>query len=155
MAGKASYTITLNNNRSEKEALDYLLAENELFLLPDKVGRKQIMTLLGLDRSFSRAFDLVMIKGRKRKDGNVITVTNPADVTLIELKTTKKKLPDNPKGFFFGATENEFKLANKLGPQYKFCFVCLHQDKKSYCLLTAKELSALIKTKRTQYQINL
>ena len=155
MASKSSYTITLSNNISEKEALDYLLESDERFLLPDKAGRKQILAILNLDRSFSRAFDLVMIKGKTRTTSTALEITNPADITLIELKTTKKKLPECPKGFFFGATENELKLAKKLGNQYTFCFVCLHPETKKYVLITLQELEKLIKTKRTQFQINL
>ncbi|GCF82072.1 hypothetical protein BKL48_25215 [Bacillus cereus] len=49
-----------------------------------------------------------------------------SEITLIELKTTKKEVPNNSLGFFFGVTENEFELARLLGNQYKFCFVCLH-----------------------------
>ncbi|MEQ6357328.1 hypothetical protein ABNX05_22190 [Lysinibacillus sp. M3] len=51
---------------------------------------------------------------RKEKDLN--------SLILIELKITKKYLPDNPKGFFFVATKNEFYLAKLLGDRYKFCF---------------------------------
>ena len=76
-------------------------------------------------------------------------------MTLIELKTTQKCLPECPKGFFFGATENEFELARQLGDQYRFCFVCLHPDSPGFSLVSEAELQALIRTKRTQYQINL
>lgn len=155
MASSKSYTITLSNNKVEAEALAYLLAEDESFLLPDKAGRKQILEILQLDKSYARAFDLIMIKNRKRADTLALHITNPADITIIELKTTKKELPECPKGFFFGATENEFNLARKLGNQYKFCFVCLHPKTKKYKLLTLTELEKLIKTKRTQFQINL
>ena len=74
---------------------------------------------------------------------------------LVELKTTRKYLPESPKGFFFGATENEFKLAAELGDRYHFCFVCLHPDSLGYSLLGLSELEPMIRTKRTQYQINL
>ena len=77
------------------------------------------------------------------------------EITLIEIKSTKKKLENNPYGFFFGATENEFDIALKLGNKYKFCFVCLHPDTTNYVTLTTKELDKIIKNKRIQYQINL
>lgn len=80
---------------------------------------------------------------------------NKNNICLIELKTTKKKLIDNPKGFFFGATKNEFDLAKELGIYYRFCFVSLHNESKGYCVLTLDEVENLIKTKRIQYQINL
>lgn len=155
MANSGSYTITLSNNRSEKEAITYLLETQSGFILPDKAGRRQILEILSLDKTFSRAYDLILVKGIKNPTQDHLYIANPQDIVLVELKTTKKKLPDNPNGFFFGATENEFKLARKLGRQFKFCFVCLHAETKSHKLLTLVELEGLIKNKRTQYQINL
>lgn len=154
MANIHSYTITLSNNKSENEALSYLLTQDDRFRLIDKKMRKRIMNVLELDSSFARAFDLVYYEGAKKVeelDDNDIKDS----IVLVELKTTKKKLPNNPQGFFFGATENEFNLARKIDKQYKFCFVSLHEGSPSYRLLDIHELEKLIKTKRIQYQINL
>ncbi len=52
-------------------------------------------------------------------------------------------------------SEKEFRVAAKLGSQYKFCFVSLHNDSRNFALLSLSELEPLIKTKRTQFQINL
>jgi hypothetical protein len=154
MAGKKSYTITVDNNRSEKEALDFLLTSDQKFILPDKDSRRVILEVLGVDRKYARAFDLVIIPGHTNLE-KVINHGDSGAITLVELKTTKKKLPSLPKGFFFGATESEFQLAEKLGNNYKFCFVSLHKESLGYVLLTLDELNTIIKTKRVQYQINL
>jgi hypothetical protein len=84
-----------------------------------------------------------------------IAAIRPEDLILVELKTTKKKLLSLPAGFFFGATDNEFQLARKLGEQYKFCFISLHPETPKYSLLSLEELEKIIRTKRLQYQINL
>ena len=154
MAGQHSYTITVDNNRTEKEAVDYLLSTDIHFINPSKESRKVIMEKLGLEKGFARAFDLIIVKGHTNNE-HLIDIQNPKDITLVELKTTKKKLVNNPKGFFFGATKNEFDLAERLGDQFRFCFVSLHPESKSYALLTLPELRSLIKTERVQYQINL
>jgi hypothetical protein len=154
MASDHSYSITLSNNRTEKQAIDYLLSVNKDFLLPTKEGRKQIMEVLNLDKKFSRAFDLFMLPGHLNTEGTVV-FDDVNNITLIELKTTMKFLPDNPKGFFFGATQNEFDLATLLGNKYKFCFVSLHDNSLSYSLLSLAELEEKIITKRLQHQINL
>jgi hypothetical protein len=154
MANNHSYTITLDNNKSEKEALTFLIESDINFLNPDKESRKIIMELLGIDKKFSRAFDLILIPGHTNLD-QVIKLKRLEDIVLIELKTTKKKLVNLPTGFFFGATESEFNLAKQLGQQYKFCFVSLHNESKNYVLLTLEELNKVIKNKRIQYQINL
>lgn len=153
MAHQKSYTITKSNNTTEKEALEYLLKKDSHFILPDKESRKSLMELFSIDKRFSRAFDLVYVNTITQ--GNSITIENKDHLTLIELKTTKKCLPNNPRGFFFGATKNEFDLAKQLGDKYKFCFVSLHEDSLSSALLTLEELEKLIRAKRIQYQINL
>jgi hypothetical protein len=154
LANNLSYTITLENNKSEKEAISFLLSSNVNFLNPDKDSRKLIMEMLGIDRRFSRAFDLVLIPGFTNLN-EVIRLNKTEEITLIELKTTKKKLENLPTGFFFGATESEFTLAKQLGDNYKFCFVSIHEETKKYVLLTLDELNKIIKTKRIQFQINL
>jgi hypothetical protein len=77
------------------------------------------------------------------------------EVTLIELKCTRAFLPNNPKGFFFGATQNEFDFGERLGNKFRFCFVCLNANSLSHALLSVPELEQIIRTRRIQYQINL
>ena len=154
MSKAHSFIITLSNNKTEKEGLDFVLGASRDLFLPDRHGRKQILELLGLDKKFSRAFDLIRVKGANA-DSNTLPISNPKDITLIELKTTKKRLPDNPYGFFFGATENEFDLAELMGMQLNFAFVCIHPDCPSVKFLTLAELKPLMRKKRTQFQINL
>jgi hypothetical protein len=154
MASNKSYTITLNNNISEKEALKYLLESDENFINPDKESRKLVMELIGIDKRFSRSFDLILIPG-KTNLSSIINLEKTDDIILVELKTTKKKLINLPSGFFFGATQNEFDLASILGDKYVFCFVSLHSESKGYKMLSLFELNKIIKTKRIQFQINL
>lgn len=154
MASSHSYTITLSNNKTEKQAIDYLLSIEKRFLLPTKEGRKQLLDILGLEKRYARTFDLFILPGHT-SDESEITLKDTENITLIELKTTQKYLPHNPKGFFFGATQNEFDLAKQLGEQFKFCFVSLHPDSLSYSLLSSEELENMIKNKRIQYQVNL
>ena len=157
MAHAHSYQITLSNNKTEKEALTLLLAEREDLLIPDAKGRKAIVEALGIDLRYRRTFDLVRIPGHRFGESQV-EIQDPSSITLFEIKSTKKLLPDFPKGFFFGATENEFDLARQLGPQFQFCFVSLHPQQpaaRRVAYLSLPELEKLIRTKRTQFQVNL
>lgn len=154
MASNKSYTITIENNTSEKEAIQYLIDSDKNFINPDKSSRKAIMQMLGIEKRFARAFDLVLIPGHSNLE-RIIELDKTSEVILVELKTTKKKLENNPRGFFFGATQNEFDLATEFENQFRFCFVSLHPESKGYKLLTLEELNKIIKTKRIQYQINL
>lgn len=154
MTRKHSYTITIDNNTSEKEAIKYLVESDQNFINPDKESRKVIMDLLSIDKRYSRAFDLILIPGHTNLE-KIIELDSSSEIILVELKTTKKKLLNNPRGFFFGATQNEFDLAEKYEDKFRFCFVTLHPESKGFKLLTLNELNDLIKIKRIQYQINL
>ena len=110
--------------------------------------KKELLNLLKINHKFLQAFDLIYIYDMVGK-----TITE--DIILVELKTTKKYLPENPKGFFFGATENEFNFGNILGDKFRFCFVCLNEKSPSFALQTMQELELRIRNKRIQYQINL
>jgi hypothetical protein len=154
MASNKSYTITLENNRSEKEALAFLLESDVNFLNPTKESRKLILELLKIDKKYIRAFDLILIPGHTNLE-EIIELNKPEEIVLVELKTTKKKHINLPYGFFFGATESEFSIATQLGEAYRFCFVSLHKDSKGFVMLTLDQLNKIIKKKRIQYQINL
>ncbi len=154
MAREHSYTITLENNTSEKEAIQFLIESDERFIYPDKRSRKLIMELLNIEKKYSRAFDLVLIPGHTNLE-DIIKLNKSDEIILVELKTTKKKLVNNPSGFFFGVTQNELDLAKLFEDQFRFCFVSLHPETKGFKLLNLSELNERIQNKRIQYQINL
>ena len=154
MASNQSYTITLENNKSEKEAIEFLMKSDSKFISPDKTSRKRLLEVFKIDPKYARAFDLLLIPGHTNLE-EVIELESIDDVTFVELKTTKKKLPNMPKGFFFGATQSEFDVAELLGDKYLFCFVSLHPETMKYALLSLNDLNKIIRTKRIQYQINL
>lgn len=154
MASNQSYTITLENNKSEKEAIEFLMQSDSAFISPDKTSRKRLLEVFKISPKYSRAFDLLLIPGHTNLE-EVIELETLENVTFVELKTTKKKLPNLPKGFFFGATQSEFDVAELLGDRYLFCFVSLHPETMKYVLISLNELNKIIRTKRIQYQINL
>ena len=154
MASSVSYTITRENNATEKEGIGFVLEEDLNLINPTKEMRRKLMEDFDISNKFRRAFDLIWTPIKRNAEDSEIIVDKDT-VRFVELKTTKKKLPDNPRGFFFGATENEFELAEILGERYRFCFVSLHPDSKSHAYLSLQELEAIIKNKRVQYQINL
>lgn len=156
MSKEQSFTLTLSNNVTEKEGIKYLIENYTGFFKIDLLTKKELLDLLKIDHSFLQAFDLVYVK---EMVGIEITTnfleTYLEDIILVELKTTKKYLPENPKGFFFGATENEFNFGKILGDKFRFCFVSINEKGSSFSLLTLEELEARIKKRRIQFQINL
>ncbi|MDR3681697.1 MAG: hypothetical protein P4L41_17140 [Flavipsychrobacter sp.] len=156
MSRKHSFILTLSNNVTEKEGVNYLIENYTGFFKIDLNTKKRLLDLLNISHKFLQAFDLVYLP--KMIDTIVIADSLEIyleDIILVELKTTKKYLPENPKGFFFGATENEFNFGEILGDRFRFCFVCLNEKSQSFVLLTTGELEQKIKNKRIQYQINL
>lgn len=156
MSRKHSFVITVSNNVTEKEGVNFLLENYTGFFKIDLHTKKELLDLLNVEHRFLQSFDLIYVPemvGKIADTGFVQTYLE--DILLIELKTTKKYLPDNPKGFFFGATENEFNFGKILGSRFRFCFVSLNERGSSYALLTLDELEGRIKNRRIQYQINL
>ena len=156
MSRKHSFKLTLSNNVTEKEGIIYLIEEQTGFFKIDKEMKKELLDRVNMPHNFLQSFDLVYIPKLKgiqfEKD---YIETHLDEILFVELKTTKKYLPDNPKGFFFGATENEFNFGKMLGDRFRFCFVCLNEKSPSYALLTLEELEKIIRNRRIQYQINL
>lgn len=156
MSRKHSFVLTLSNNVTEKEGVNYLIENHTGFFKIDLARKRELLDLLNMSHKFLQAFDLIYVPEMVGKvaDTNFIQ-TYLEDIILVELKTTKKYLPENPKGFFFGATENEFNFGILLGDRFRFCFVCLNEKSLSFALLTTQELEGIIKNRRIQFQINL
>jgi hypothetical protein len=156
MSRKHSFVITISNNITEKEGVNYLIDNYTGFFKIDRATKKELLDALNVSHKFLQAFDLIYVPeyiGKIVEEGFI--VTNLENIILIELKTTKKYLPQNPKGFFFGATENEFKFGEILGDKFRFCFVCLNEMSPSYSLMTVQKLEEIIRNRRIQFQINL
>ena len=156
MSRKHSFVLTLSNNVTEKEGVNYLIENHTGFFKIDLATKKELLNLLKIEHRFLQAFDLIYIPEMVGKIVNSdFLQTYLEDIILVELKTTKKYLPQNPKGFFFGATENEFNFGAILGSRFRFCFVSLNEKGSSFALQTIQELEQRIKHKRIQFQINL
>ncbi|MFK5889211.1 MAG: hypothetical protein QM486_00595 [Flavobacteriaceae bacterium] len=156
MSRKHSFTLTLSNNVTEKEGVLYLLENYTGFFKIDLEIKKELLDLLKIDRRYLQSFDLIYLPEMVGKTVNSeFLKTYLEDIIFVELKTTKKYLPENPKGFFFGATENEFNFGELLKDRFLFCFVTLNEKAPSFVLLSIGELNKLIRNKRIQYQINL
>jgi hypothetical protein len=156
MSRKNSFVLTLSNNVTEKEGINFLIENYTGFFKIDLATKKELLDLLKIEHRFLQAYDLIYVPEMVGKvvDAGFIQIYLD-DIILIELKTTKKYLPENPKGFFFGATENEFNFGKILGSRFRFCFVSLNEKGSSYAFLTLEELEGMIKNRRIQYQINL
>lgn len=152
----------LRDLRLEKEG-HVLLLRDARFQRVDRACKRRILDLLGVDateRYGPRSFDLVMT----RVPVEPITIDNVdrhlEALTLVELKTTKKPISDSfLGGFFYGATENEYRLAEFLGDKFVFAFVVINEANEFSSpfavLRTLRQTEAQTQSRRTQFQVSL
>lgn len=157
---EASYGKTHRNLKTEDRARALLLSSNDRFQQLDLDARKVILAHFSQDPKRHRTFDLIRTAAPVDQLDAESIHAHLDSLELIELKGTQKPIQDESlKGFFFGATENEFDMARELGLRYKFAFVVLNDQnvlgREFFVLLTLEELEKRIRTKRLQYQINL
>ena len=101
MSRKHSFVLTLSNNVTEKEGVNYLIENYTGFFKIDFATKKELVDLLKIEHRFLQAFNLIYVPEMVGKEVNTnFLQTYLEDIILVELKTTKKYLPENPKGFF-------------------------------------------------------
>jgi hypothetical protein len=147
------------NRGVENHGLVLLLTDRR-FQAADLPTRRRILELLPAKGEFGiRTFDAIMTP----EPIEPITAENVEryfdDLRLVEMKTTRDSIPDaSLRGFFFGATEREYKMAHALGDKYLFAFVVLNEinayGRPFAVLLTLDEVEEKTANRRVQYQVN-
>jgi hypothetical protein len=157
------FTKSKRNRGVEKAGLQDVLLCDQRFQAPTTETKKAILKGLGLaDTKLygPQSFDAIMLPRAELlvEEANLSLYLDK--IILVEMKTTKKPIKDaSLAGFFFGATQREYDLAEKLGDRFRFAFVVLNSQniygKPFAVLLTLQELEQRTRTKRIQYQVNL
>jgi len=158
-AVEAKFSKSRRNSGTQNEGLKFLLGDRR-FQRIDPATKRRILALLPASGDFGiQTFDAVMTQAPAEPIATDNIDRLFADVTLIEMKSTQKPIRNSAlNGFFFGATEREYKMAEALGDKYKFAFVVLNSDndygEPFAVLLTLPELQARTRTPRVQFQVN-
>ena len=153
------FTKSLSNRRTEDAGIALLLADAR-FQAPDLALRKHIVADLEISEAASpRSFDCVMTPIPMLPLTPEAFSASRNAIRIVEMKTTKKPIKDaSLNGFFFGATEREYQLAELLGDQFMFAFVVLNSEnvygRPFAVLLTLAQVTERTKTMRMQYQVN-
>ena len=108
---------------------------------------------LNISDHFRSAFDALLLKVEGFKQ-----IQSPSDFTMVEIKVTRKFLPNlanDPRGFFFGITENEEMLLKVFGQNASLCLVSVNPESEGYFLADWDTFQGLSMNKRIQYQINV
>ena len=123
------------------------------FYVPDREQKRQVRDQLNISHHLRCAFDALLLK--VASFGNI---TSPSDFVLVEIKVTRKYLPDlhkDPAGFFFGMTENEEMLLKVFGANAVLCLCSINPQSEGYFLADWDTFQGLNMNKRIQYQINI
>ncbi|MDP9330014.1 MAG: DUF3883 domain-containing protein [Actinomycetota bacterium] len=156
---ESKFTKSLANKGTENRGLALLLTDPR-FQAVDAPIKRRILELIGIEGAFGiQTFDAVMTGAQQ----NPITLQSIddliGDVTLIEMKTTRKPIKSATlHGFFFGATEREYAMAKALGDRYRFAFIVLNETNEYgrpfAVLLPLAEVERRTRAQRIQYQVN-
>ncbi|MDP9464097.1 MAG: DUF3883 domain-containing protein [Actinomycetota bacterium] len=147
------------NRRTENAGLAVLLRD----LRCQAIGRelkREVLAAVGAVDVTIQAFDAVRTAGpAPQLTASTLGAELPT-LQLLEMKTTRKPIRDaRLEGFFFGVTESEWLLAQRLGDRYLFAFVVLNAQNiygtEFFVLLTFEQLVARVHSKRTQFQVTL
>ncbi|MGH2680445.1 MAG: hypothetical protein ACRDG8_08195 [Actinomycetota bacterium] len=147
------------NKRTEKEGASLLLRDPR-FQLVSLGTKRRILELIGVTGAFgTQTFDLVMTPSPAPPITPETVDKHFPTLTLVEMKTTKGGVTDQAlRGFFFGATQREYTMAQELGSRYCFAFVVLNETnvfgKPFAVLLNLEEVEQRTRTRRVQYQVN-
>jgi hypothetical protein len=147
-------------NRQTENAGLVVLLRDPRFQVVDRSLKGPLLTYLGATGFPVQAFDAVMFEKPAAPITTLLVEGFSDDLRLVEMKTTRKAIKDERlEGFFFGVTESEMNLAAKLGDRYLFAFVVLNSanvfGEEFFVLLTLDQLTARIRSKRTQFQVTL
>lgn len=160
---ETKFDKSTSNSATEKLGLSVLLSDPR-FQRVDLATKKRIIELikeagLGIGAFGPQTFDAVMTPSA-RPPITVETVDTVFDeLTLVEMKTTKKAIQGAALNkFFFGATERERAMARALGDRYRFAFVVLNEanefGRPFAVLLPLEEVERRTREWRVQYQVS-
>jgi len=156
---EAKFAKSLENKRTENAGLSFLLVDKRVQAI-SAVAKQAVLDAFGVEGSFGpQTFDAVMTTAPVEPLGVAKFASHIEDLTLLEMKTTRKPIKNaNLNGFFFGATEREYELATHLGDRYRFAFVVLSSE-NDYgqffaVLLPLREVARRTRARRVQYQVN-
>jgi hypothetical protein len=156
---ESKFTKSRTNKGTENRGLALLLTDPR-FQAVDTFTKRRILELIGIEGAFGvQTFDAVMTS-TPQNDITLQSIDDLVDdVSLIEMKTTRKPIKSAAlNGFFFGATEREYAMAKALGDRYRFAFIVLNESNEYgrpfAVLLPLAEVVRRTRAQRIQYQVN-
>lgn len=157
---ESKFGKSLRNKGTENSGLALLLTDRR-FQYIDLLTKRRLLELVDIPGVFGiRTFDAVVTETPVEPLPVDNVTTHFPQIRLVEMKTTRKPIRNAAlNGFFFGATEREYAMAEALGDRYLFAFVVLNSnneyERPFAVLLSLQELETRTRSKRVQFQVNL
>jgi hypothetical protein len=116
---------TFSGHATAKKALS--MVHKSGYEIPTPVGRRNLAMAFAAKGCvvYGKAFDCFRVTGDDPLDLSDLSQVQQRidDVTLCEVKSTRKKVGDEFGGYFFSISTAELLVAQSLGTQYRFLFV--------------------------------
>lgn len=102
-----------------------LEARNEGFLVPTAQQRQNLLVAFAKRGKvvYGKAFDIVRLSDKVNLDDLADVEANLKEILVFEIKSTRKDLPADFSGYFFGLSAAEVLVAQSLREHFKFIFV--------------------------------
>jgi hypothetical protein len=114
-----------SGQKTAKKAATILAAKNIGFVIPSARQKQNLVVAFAKKGKvvYGKAFDTVRISGSVNLDDLADVESNLQRITIFEIKSTRKKLPDDFSNYFFALTAAELLVAQSLKNQFRFVFV--------------------------------
>jgi hypothetical protein len=114
-----------SGQRTAKKAAALLVAKAKGFIIPTKKQRQNLLVAFAKKGKvvYGRAFDIVKVSRPIDLSALADVERHLGSITVLEIKSSRKKLPLDFGGFFFSLTGAEVLVAQSLKTQFKFVLV--------------------------------
>jgi hypothetical protein len=118
-------TELLSGSATAKRALAILVEKAAGFFIPTSAQRKNLVVAFAKNDMiiYGKAFDCVRLNAKVDLDTVENIEANLDQITIIEIKSTRKQLAADFAGHFFSLSSAEMLVAQSLRHRFKFAFV--------------------------------
>lgn len=131
-----------SRNQTAKQAARILLTKGAGFVIPTSAQKRLLLVEFARRNLvvYGKAFDIVKLLGPVNLDDATDVERNLDHIMLCEIKSTRKALPADFKGYFFALTTAELLVAQNL--KHRFRFILVSTVTEAYIELSLSELFA-------------
>lgn len=118
-------TTFQSGQQTAKKAADLLIAKDSCYVIPSTLQKQNLLVAFAKKGKviYGKAFDIIRLSEPVDLDNFDAVEINLHKITILEIKSTKKRLGSDFAKFFFALTAGEVLVAQSLKKQFRFVFV--------------------------------